>query len=855
MFISLIAASLFLLQSAEPAVIKETWEDGTPRLEYELVDIPGQGKVREGDFKRWHQNGELAEKGKYRVGKKEGRWSTYFEDGKLEATGVFREGVENGDWRYFYPGKKLKAEGELVNGRRTGYWGFLTPDGEADAINSGVYQTFGGFYPNGNLHAEGELLDGTPHGDWQYWWPSGDLQIQGSYLRGKKNGSWKFWHWDGTPDDIMIAGVYENGRRLGNLPQGAYEQGAVARSASASSDAIFAGQMPSPKVAKLFESIFVADPSEGQAAFHLLVDLGREAVPSLLMMLDNFAMGDPEGATKARTAHNALCGIYGGPIQRWVRNDLSEEAVRMNRKIIMRWISLWFLVKDDEFFWQVDLPSRGAVSQAFLLEPPLVIAAASTPPAIYESRFESHKRVGGHKAIRAGLNWLRDHQGIDGGWGSSTFVNRRAEDRLPDLVDTGKEYYDVGVTSLALLAFMAEGNTMTAGQDREVVKRGILWLIRKQSPKGIFDHRILPASQSHLGDDHNWGLYYCRDCSGYGTKSCKGCESVGRNKDGSSCRDCSGTLPPCDSCRGKFLVWRPVNPDSGEVGEITRPVVYSSRVRDLYNQALGTLALCEALATWEDPRLRIAAQNAVQVLLDAQNPYNAWGTSLQPDGANNTAITAWIGVALLAAQDAGVSVPNIAFLGADEWMKTMTDMGTGRTGSGFGDRGGPGGLPTRLEGTHDRFPSEKSEALTAMGYWYRVRAHELMAEARWEISREKNPKLKRPKLAKQLEDPLLNKQASLMLSKLPIWDDEGGSIDLVYWHFGSLAMNHRKPKFQKAWRRAVEKALIDNQLPKKVGTSLAGSWDPIGAWGSVGGRVYSTALATLTLQSAYRYKL
>ncbi len=34
---------------------------------------------------------------------------------------------------------------------------------------------------------------------------------------------------------------------------------------------------------------------------------------------------------------------------------------------------------------------------------------------------------------------------------------------------------------------------------------------------------------------------------------------------------------------------------------------------------------------------------------------------------------------------------------------------------------------------------------------------------------------------------------------------------------------------------------------------LAGSWDPDTVWGSYGGRVYSTAMATLCLEVYYRY--
>ena len=50
---------------------------------------------------------------------------------------------------------------------------------------------------------------------------------------------------------------------------------------------------------------------------------------------------------------------------------------------------------------------------------------------------------------------------------------------------------------------------------------------------------------------------------------------------------------------------------------------------------------------------------------------------------------------------------------------------------------------------------------------------------------------------------------------------------------------------------AVVKTQNADRAPQKW--NLHGSWDPIGAWGEDGGRVYSTAILTLTLQAHYRY--
>ncbi len=167
----------------------------------------------------------------------------------------------------------------------------------------------------------------------------------------------------------------------------------------------------------------------------------------------------------------------------------------------------------------------------------------------------------------------------------------------------------------------------------------------------------------------------------------------------------------------------------------------------------------------------------------------------------------------------------------------MTDYGTGRTGFAFGDGGGPGGRSMRISGTHERYPVEKGEALTAGSLWYKLYSENF------------------PKVKKDHADyEIWTRQASLVFSTPPLWDDEGGSIDLFYWYFGSLAMNAWGGSAWKGWDKSLEQALIPNQRVSKSDSGVHGSWDPIGAWGSIGGRVYSTAMATLALQASYRYQ-
>ena len=74
-------------------------------------------------------------------------------------------------------------------------------------------------------------------------------------------------------------------------------------------------------------------------------------------------------------------------------------------------------------------------------------------------------------------------------------------------------------------------------------------------------------------------------------------------------------------------------------------------------------------------------------------------------------------------------------------------------------------------------------------------------------------------------------------------------LNHYYWYYGTLAMYQFGGKPWEKWNGAVRDALISEQITEGP---VAGSWDPKGPWGRYGGRLYSTALATLTLEVYYR---
>jgi hypothetical protein len=86
------------------------------------------------------------------------------------------------------------------------------------------------------------------------------------------------------------------------------------------------------------------------------------------------------------------------------------------------------------------------------------------------------------------------------------------------------------------------------------------------------------------------------------------------------------------------------------------------------------------------------------------------------------------------------------------------------------------------------------------------------------------------------------------------WPKKGrpGTPDYYLWYNCTLAMFQRGGRPWERWNDRVRDTLVKLQEHKGC---QRGSWDPADLWGAHGGRIYSTALAVLTLEVYYRYAL
>ncbi|MCP3977803.1 MAG: terpene cyclase/mutase family protein, partial [bacterium] len=128
----------------------------------------------------------------------------------------------------------------------------------------------------------------------------------------------------------------------------------------------------------------------------------------------------------------------------------------------------------------------------------------------------------GHRAptaitprIEASLSWLARHQDADGRWDCDQFMKHDLEKHGALCDGPGNAVHDVGITGLALLAFLGDGHSMRAGRYEDTVRRSVLWLREQQQDNGLFGQT---TSQDFIYD-HAIAAYAM--CEAYGMSQYK----------------------------------------------------------------------------------------------------------------------------------------------------------------------------------------------------------------------------------------------------------------------------------------------------------------------------------------------
>ncbi len=217
----------------------------------------------------------------------------------------------------------------------------------------------------------------------------------------------------------------------------------------------------------------------------------------------------------------------------------------------------------------------------------------------------------------------------------------------------------------------------------------------------------------------------------------------------------------------------------------------------MYAQAIATIALSEAYTMTRDPKLKPEIDSAMEYIVTAQHSAGGWRYS--PGEPGDTTVTGWQMMALKSCELAGISVPAATIKKGRLFLASVGDESTGQ----FGYK------------SKDADPTSTAIGLLIQMYHGWSREHRGVFEG------------------------------SRYLVKL------GPSKNNIYFnYYATLALFHARHSDWDQWNQQMRDYLVRTQAKK--GHS-AGSWFFKEKYGSVGGRLYTTAMAVMILEVYYRY--
>lgn len=233
----------------------------------------------------------------------------------------------------------------------------------------------------------------------------------------------------------------------------------------------------------------------------------------------------------------------------------------------------------------------------------------------------------------------------------------------------------------------------------------------------------------------------------------------------------------------------------------------ASEIAGTYSHAISTFAMAEAYAMTKDQEksqfLIEPLQKAVRYILLCQLEDGGWRYKRGQEGGGDMSIFGWQLMALKSAQAAGLDIP----------LQTRQKMINFLQKRALGKAGGLAGY---------RENERPTLSMTAESLFCK----QMLGQAR--------------------EHPACEEAVNYLLSNPP----SRQSLNLYTWYYSTLALYQYGGEPWEKWNGRLRDLLISEQLTEGEN---AGSWEPRDPWGGYGGRIYSTAFATLTLEVYYRY--
>ncbi len=504
-------ALLLALATQDPAPRLERVE--LPRgfvAEVQIIEDEGGRSMRHGTLEVRDAGGVLRAEGQYEAGRRRGRWRFFHAGGTVLAVGGYVDGRRSGTWSFDRADGQRWFKGKYKDGFPSGPWTAWGPGGETDPLHTGRYEPLVDVELGAGQRGTGLLLDGELHGRWTTTWPNGRPQLEATYARGLRTGRWDFWHVDGTHDPDFLDREPEERPDASPWCRAILEDPVPVDVELPGLGMKEEGELPDPRailecleaegidplVVKDFESC--ADPGKEWKGFGL--ELERlPALRDLYLRLAVRALAQAELDAEPipnRTVRlmQVACASLPGEFILWVDKSRYGHAY-VWRRAVLRLHALHALTERVETWWSFEarLMSMMAGNDVARGVFPLHIEALATnePPELYASRFVRRDPVErtARPALNLALAWLARHQDEDGSWDCDGFMKHCPPTDTED--GPGKPEHDVGVTGLALLALLGDGNTIREGPYRENVRRAVHWLLEQQDyQSGLLGHEL-----------------------------------------------------------------------------------------------------------------------------------------------------------------------------------------------------------------------------------------------------------------------------------------------------------------------------------------------------------------------------
>jgi hypothetical protein len=246
----------------------------------------------------------------------------------------------------------------------------------------------------------------------------------------------------------------------------------------------------------------------------------------------------------------------------------------------------------------------------------------------------------------------------------------------------------------------------------------------------------------------------------------------------------------------------------------------------MYDHGIATFALAEACAVAlalgetseaDYARYRDAAEKAVRFIEANQHRDGGWRYTDDLARESDASVTGWQVLALKSANEAGIPVSDQCIEKTEEFFEKVKMPENGRT----------------------KYQAKRgvvTEATTGVGM------------------------LARQFLFDKPDDPLIGDAARFLAAHAEAqWGNfargssappTGENRDFYLWYNCTLAMRQVGDEPWERWNNVVRETIV--RLQREDGCER-GSWDAQSRWGGTGGRIYTTALAVLTLEAYYRY--